>query len=60
MEARSYETGEHVLAATDGSVRQSDGRMGAGCVFASTNDELHQGAHNCAVSGEASSLRAEA
>eukprot|EP00961_Rhodomonas_salina_P250636 3388234-Rhodomonas_salina.1 len=42
VEARSYERGEHVLAATDGSVRQSDGSMGAGCVFAATNDEDHQ------------------
>eukprot|EP00961_Rhodomonas_salina_P239943 3241462-Rhodomonas_salina.1 len=30
VEARSYEFDDHVLAATDGSVRQSDGRMGAG------------------------------
>eukprot|EP00961_Rhodomonas_salina_P063568 854303-Rhodomonas_salina.3 len=44
MEARTYETasGDHVLAATDGSVRQSDGKMGAGCVFAGTNDYLHR------------------
>eukprot|EP00961_Rhodomonas_salina_P204671 2762167-Rhodomonas_salina.1 len=34
--------------------------MGAGCVFAMTNDAFHQGSHNCAVSGEAASLRAEA
>eukprot|EP00961_Rhodomonas_salina_P039311 528429-Rhodomonas_salina.1 len=60
VEARHYDNGTHVLAATDGSVRQSDGRMGAGCVFADMNDELHQGSHNCAVGGEASSLRAEA
>eukprot|EP00961_Rhodomonas_salina_P190729 2573467-Rhodomonas_salina.1 len=34
--------------------------MGVGCVFATTNNELHQGAHNCAVSGEAALLWAEA
>eukprot|EP00961_Rhodomonas_salina_P271806 3672257-Rhodomonas_salina.1 len=50
VEAHSYEFGDHILAATDGSVRQSDGSMGAGCVFATSNDEMHQGAHNCAVS----------
>eukprot|EP00961_Rhodomonas_salina_P233846 3160034-Rhodomonas_salina.1 len=60
MEAREYETGDHVLAATDWSVRQSDGKMGAGCVFADTNDDSHSGSHNCAVSGEAASQRAEA
>eukprot|EP00961_Rhodomonas_salina_P072501 974269-Rhodomonas_salina.4 len=60
VEASSYEFGDHVLAATDGSVRQSDGMMGAGCMFAVTNDEPHQGSHNCSVSWEAASLRAEA
>eukprot|EP00961_Rhodomonas_salina_P122090 1643959-Rhodomonas_salina.1 len=34
--------------------------MGAGCVFFPLNDDKHRGAHNCAVSGEAASLRAEA
>eukprot|EP00961_Rhodomonas_salina_P246037 3324456-Rhodomonas_salina.1 len=43
VEARQYEYGDHILAATDGSVRQSDGSMGAGCVFAPTNDCQHQG-----------------
>eukprot|EP00961_Rhodomonas_salina_P288244 3895071-Rhodomonas_salina.1 len=60
VEARKYENGSHVLAATDWSVRQTDCHMGSGCVFAATNDSHHQGSHNCAVRGEASSLRAEA
>eukprot|EP00961_Rhodomonas_salina_P204834 2764871-Rhodomonas_salina.2 len=59
-EARGYLDCDHVLAATDGSVKRSDKTMGAGFVFAATNDAAHQGSHCCAVGGDLSSLRAEA
>eukprot|EP00961_Rhodomonas_salina_P067321 904048-Rhodomonas_salina.1 len=60
MESRSYENGAHILAATDGSVLQSDCHMGAGCVFAVSNDDSHQGSYNCSVTGDPASLLAEA
>eukprot|EP00961_Rhodomonas_salina_P055077 740028-Rhodomonas_salina.1 len=59
-EGRQYLHGQHVLAATDGSVKRSEDQMGAGFVFAETNDPHHHGAHHCSVGGDLSSLRAEA
>eukprot|EP00961_Rhodomonas_salina_P200533 2705220-Rhodomonas_salina.2 len=59
-EEPGYMDGDHVLATTDGSVKQSDETMGAGFAFAATNDAAHQGSHCCAVGGDLSSLRAEA
>jgi len=59
VEARKWEGGEATLAATDGSVENETGRMGAGYVFSMMNAREHAPG-SIEVGGDPASLRAEA
>jgi len=59
VEAREWEGGPATLAATDGSVDNETGRMGAGVVFSPLNSQEHDPI-SIEVGGDPASLRAEA